>query len=77
MWVLLEQGFVLKPQYYTKGTELKESGRKFYDHKYNMHLDNLFNTVWDWFKGMGDDKLNQGLGEDWASLTRDLLFINS
>lgn len=72
--VLLEPGFVLEPLCNSQGTELKESGRKFYDDKYKSHFDNLFSTVGDWFKAMGEDPLNKRFGEDWARLTRDLLF---
>ena len=31
-------------------------------------------TVGDWFKEMGEDPLNKRFGEDWARLTKDLLF---
>ena len=31
-------------------------------------------TVGDWFKQMGEDPLNKRFGEDWARLTKDLLF---
>ena len=31
-------------------------------------------TVGDWFKAMGEDPLNKRFGEDWARLTKDLLF---
>jgi hypothetical protein len=34
----------------------------------------LLQTVGDWFKQMGEDPLNKRFGEDWAHLTRDLLF---
>jgi hypothetical protein len=53
---------------------LRESGRKFYDDKYKSHFDNVFSSVGNWFKAMGEDPLNKRFGEDWARLTRDLLF---
>ena len=31
-------------------------------------------TIGDWFKQMGEDPLNKRFGEDWARLTKDLLF---
>jgi len=72
--VLLEPGFVLEPLCNTQGTDLKESGRKFYDDKYKSLFDDIFSSVGDWFKAMGEDPLNQRFGEDWARLTRDILF---
>ncbi|KAL0948737.1 hypothetical protein HGRIS_008869 [Hohenbuehelia grisea] len=72
--VLFEPGFVLEPACNNEAKDLRESGRRFYDEKYKGHFDNLFNSVGDWFKAMGDDPLNKRFGEDWARLTRDLLF---
>lgn len=57
-----------------EGKEIRESGRTFWDQKYRAHFDNLFNSIGDWFSAMGDDPLNKHFGEDWARLTRDLLF---
>jgi Family of unknown function (DUF5923)/Hsp70 protein len=34
----------------------------------------LFSSVGDWFKAMGEDPTNKRFGEDWARLTKDLLF---
>lgn len=72
--VLLDPGYVLEPGCNNEGNRLKESGRRFYDDKYKGHFDNLINRTADWFKAMGDDPLNKRFGEDWARLTRDLLF---
>ncbi|KAI0707522.1 hypothetical protein C8T65DRAFT_216076 [Cerioporus squamosus] len=72
--VLLDPGFVLEPQCNNEANELRESGRRFYDDKYKGHFDNLFNAAIDWFRGLGEDPLNKRFGEDWARLTRDLLF---
>jgi len=72
--VLLQPGFVLEPQCNSEGQEVRENGRSFYDDKYRDHFDNLFHTVGDWFKQMGEDPLNKRFGEDWARLTKDLLF---
>jgi len=72
--VLLQPGYVLEPICNTEGSEIRENGRSFYDDKYKDHFDNLFHTVGDWFKQMGEDPLNHRFGEDWARLTKDLLF---
>lgn len=53
--VLLEVGYVLQPECNTQASNLRDSGRKFYDEKYKEHFDNLFKNVGDWFKAMGDD----------------------
>ncbi|KII83317.1 hypothetical protein PLICRDRAFT_180576 [Plicaturopsis crispa FD-325 SS-3] len=72
--VLLDAGFVLEPQCNSQGRDLRESGRQFYEGTYKAHFDNLFESVGAWFGAMGEDKLNRRFGEDWARLTRDLLF---
>ncbi|KXN83436.1 hypothetical protein AN958_01450 [Leucoagaricus sp. SymC.cos] len=72
--VLLESGFVLEPRCNAEGRELRETGRHFYDDKYRYHFDNLFNSVSAWFNAMSEDPLNKRFGEDWARLTKDLLF---
>jgi hypothetical protein len=65
---------VLEPLCNTQGREIRDSGRRFYDDKYKDNFDNLFSTINDFFKQMGEDPLNKRFGEDWARLTRDLLF---
>ncbi|TBU29364.1 hypothetical protein BD311DRAFT_269060 [Dichomitus squalens] len=72
--VLLEPGFVLEPKCNDDANSLRESGRQFYDEKYKGHFDNLFNAAGDWFRALGEDPLNKRFGEDWARLTKDLLF---
>ena len=57
--VLLEPGFVLEPKCNDEANKLREDGRRFYDEKYRDHFDNLFNSVKDWFRAMGDDPLNK------------------
>ncbi|KAF9560678.1 hypothetical protein CPC08DRAFT_665210 [Agrocybe pediades] len=74
--VLLEPGYVLEPDCNNHANRLRDIGRQFYDEKYKTHFDNLFGSVGGWFKGMGDDPLNKQFGEDWARLTKDLLFDN-
>src|SRR5215472_2410362 len=74
--VLLEPGYVIEPVCNNRGNELKEAGRKFFDDKYRSHFVNLFSTIGNWFRAMGDDPLNKCFGEDWGRLTRDLLFDN-
>lgn len=65
---------MLEPQCNSTGHHLKESGRQFYDVKYKDHFDNLFSSIGDWFKAMGDDSLNARFADDWGRLTKDLLF---
>ncbi|KAG1723281.1 hypothetical protein EDB19DRAFT_1645363 [Suillus lakei] len=72
--VLLEAGFVLEDDCNREGNEILESGRQFWDVKYKEHFDNLFDAIGKWFSAMGEDPLNKRFGEDWARLTRDLLF---
>ncbi|PSS29844.1 hypothetical protein PHLCEN_2v2659 [Hermanssonia centrifuga] len=72
--VLLEPGYVLEPECNNEANRLRDSGRTFYDDKYKGHFDNLFDRTGDWFRAMGDDPLNKRFGEDWARLTKDLLF---
>ncbi|KAL7283990.1 hypothetical protein ACG7TL_001263 [Trametes sanguinea] len=72
--VLLDPGFVLEPQCNNEANALKETGRRFYDEKYKSHFDNLFNSTIEWFRALGEDPLNKRFGEDWARLTKDLLF---
>jgi Family of unknown function (DUF5923)/Hsp70 protein len=72
--VLLQAGYVLEPDCNTRGNQIRDSGRQFYDGKYKKHFDNLFSSVGDWFKAMGEDPTNKHFGEDWARLTKDLLF---
>ncbi|KAG8696444.1 hypothetical protein FRC08_007147, partial [Ceratobasidium sp. 394] len=72
--VLLEPGFVLQPQCNSRGDEIREEGRSFFDEKYKGHKDNLFDSIQTFFTAMGDDPLNKRFGEDWKRLTRDLLF---
>jgi len=72
--VLLETGYVLEPVCNSEGREVRESGRHFYDEKYKVHFDRLFDSIGTWFSAMGEDPLNRRFGDDWARLTRDLLF---
>jgi hypothetical protein len=74
--VLLRPGYVLDEECNTDGRRLQETGRHFYDQKYKAHFDDLFESVGTWFKGMSEDPLNVRFGQDWARLTRDLLFDN-
>lgn len=72
--VLLETGYVLDESCNAEGVEIRETGRKFWDDKYRTHFDNLFNAIGKWFSAMAEDPLNKRFGEDWARLTKDLLF---
>lgn len=72
--VLLEAGFVLEPECNEEADKLREEGRRFYDEKYKDHFDDLFNSLREWFREMGEDPLNKRFGQDWARLTKNLLF---
>ncbi|KAF9473113.1 hypothetical protein BDN70DRAFT_937687, partial [Pholiota conissans] len=72
--VLLEPGYILEPDCNTQANKLRDSGRFFYDEKYKDHFNNLFNSIGKWFGAMAEDPINHQLGEDWARLTKDLLF---
>lgn len=89
--VLLQPGYVMEPDCNNQANHLRETGRQFYDEKYQGQFDNLFNSIGTWFKAFGDDpvcafyhyncllaylllQLNKRFGEDWARLTKDLLF---
>jgi Family of unknown function (DUF5923) len=69
--VLLQAGYILEPDCNTRGNHIRDSSRQFYDGKYK---NNLFSSVGDWFNAMGEDPTNKRFGEDWARLTKDLLF---
>jgi hypothetical protein len=72
--LLLEPGYVLEPACNSEGRQVRESGRGFYSEKYKAHFDRLFDSIGTWFSSMGEDPLNKRFGDDWARLTRDLLF---
>ncbi|KIJ56192.1 hypothetical protein M422DRAFT_774043 [Sphaerobolus stellatus SS14] len=72
--VLLEPGYVVEDQCNRDGITLREEGRKFYDDKYKAQFDEFFDAVSSWFSALTTDPLNTRLGEDWARLTRHLLF---
>ncbi|EJD07781.1 uncharacterized protein FOMMEDRAFT_16402 [Fomitiporia mediterranea MF3/22] len=71
---LLEPGFVLQPQCNDIARKLQDTGRQFYDGKYKSHFDAVFDAIGSFFSAMGDDPLNARFGQDWARLTKDLLF---
>ncbi|KAF8970185.1 hypothetical protein BDZ97DRAFT_1914873 [Flammula alnicola] len=68
-------GYVLEPDCNNNTNILPELSRQFYGETYRDHFNNLFNSVGNWFKAMGEDPLNKQFGEDWARLTKDLLFV--
>ncbi|KAI0737543.1 hypothetical protein C8Q80DRAFT_1276300 [Daedaleopsis nitida] len=72
--VLLQPGYVLDDQANDRARQLKDSGREFYDGKYKGHFDNLFNSVGEWFRAWSEDPLNKRIGNNFAQLTKDLLF---
>ncbi|KAF7324755.1 hypothetical protein MKEN_00517300 [Mycena kentingensis (nom. inval.)] len=72
--VLLDVGYVTEPACSTRARELREMGRAFYSEKYKAHFDALSDAMVTWFRSMGADPLNKALAEDFARLTKDLLF---
>ncbi|TDL19313.1 hypothetical protein BD410DRAFT_842217 [Rickenella mellea] len=56
--VLLEPGFVLKPECNNEANRVRHSGRRLHEGKYNTHFANLFDTIGSWFRAMGEDPLN-------------------
>ncbi|KAJ7753393.1 hypothetical protein DFH07DRAFT_886813 [Mycena maculata] len=72
--VLLQVGYVTEPACTTRGKQLRESGHAFYRDKYSAHFDAVVDASAGWFKSMAEDPLNKTFAEDWARLTRDLLF---
>ncbi|KAJ6548106.1 hypothetical protein DFH09DRAFT_1504573 [Mycena vulgaris] len=72
--VLLQAGYVTEPACGTRARELRETGRAFYDEKYRGHFDAVIDAAAGWFKSLATDPLNVALAEDFARLTRDLLF---
>lgn len=61
---------VTSPNCHTRRREIHELGHRFYDGKYQNHFDNLLeigSRSWTTI-------LSTSFGEDWAHLTRDLLF---
>jgi len=57
---------------HTRGNRIRDSVRQFSDRKYKSHWDNLFLSVGNWFRAMGEDLATKRFEEDWARLTRDL-----
>ncbi|KAI0940432.1 hypothetical protein AcW1_003630 [Taiwanofungus camphoratus] len=71
---LMQPGYVIDDGCNTCARDLREGGRRFYDEKYRGHFDNLSSSVTDWFSAWTNDPLNRRFGQDWARLTKDLLF---
>ncbi|KAI4525606.1 hypothetical protein K525DRAFT_290071 [Schizophyllum commune Loenen D] len=72
--LLLEPGFVLKDECNEEAAQLRKSGQVFFEDKYKGHFDNFFQSIATFGRGMGEDPLNVRFGQDWARLTKDLLF---
>lgn len=71
---LMQPGYVLEDACNDRANQLRDTGRQYYDDKYKNHFNNLFNSAGDWFTAWGNDPLNRRFGQDWARLTKDLLF---
>lgn len=70
----MEPGYILDDQANDRGNQLRESGRQYYDEKYNQHFNNLWNSFADWGNAWTQDPLNRRFGQDWQRLAKDLLF---
>lgn len=69
MFSILEPRYILEPDCNTQANHLSESGRQFYDVKYNNPFDNLF-SVLEVLQATGDDLVRIfsalcHLGIDW------------
>ncbi|KAJ7840336.1 hypothetical protein B0H13DRAFT_2366308 [Mycena leptocephala] len=58
----------------TRARELRDTGRAFYHEKYKDHFYAVVDAASTWFKAIAEDPLNKALAQDFARLTRDLLF---
>ncbi|KAJ7765620.1 hypothetical protein B0H16DRAFT_396732 [Mycena metata] len=72
--VLLQVGYITEDASNTRARELRDTGRMFYNDKYKNHFDALSDAMAGWFKSLAEDPLNKALAQDFARLTRDLLF---
>lgn len=70
----MQPGYILEDQANDRGNQLRESGRQYYDEKYNEHFTNLWNSFADWGNAWTQDPLNRRFGQDWQRLAKDLLF---
>ena len=52
---------MLEPDYNNHADKLRDLGKEFYDTKYKEHFDNLFDSISNWFKAMGDDPVSTHL----------------
>ncbi|KAF8873452.1 hypothetical protein CPB84DRAFT_1854011 [Gymnopilus junonius] len=64
----LKQWFEALDYLTAHANKLQDFWKQFYEEKYGDHF---VNSIGNWFKAMGD---NPQFGEDWAHLTRVLLF---
>ncbi|KAJ7684251.1 hypothetical protein DFH06DRAFT_1155114 [Mycena polygramma] len=71
---LLQVGYVTEPACSDRARELRVAGRSFYNEKYKGHFDAVLDAASGWFKSIAEDPLNKALAQDFARLTRDLLF---
>ncbi|KAJ7041872.1 hypothetical protein C8F04DRAFT_1252363 [Mycena alexandri] len=72
--VLLQAGYITEDASTTRARELRDTGRMFYDEKYKSHFDAVVDAMSGWLKSIAEDPLNKALAQDFARLTRDLLF---
>lgn len=70
--VLQETGYIMTDECNDDGKRLTDSGRKFWDHKYKGHREDLFNSIEEFFLAYNEDPLNKKLGVDIKQLIKDL-----
>lgn len=70
--VIQEEGYIMQDQCNEDGKQLRESGRKFWDHKYRAHREELFHSIEEFFLAYNEDPLNKQLGVDVKQLVKDL-----
>lgn len=72
--ILLEEGYILQDQSTEDGKQIREKGRKFWDHKYKGHRQDLLDSIEEFAYAYNDDPLNKQLGVDIKQLLKDLVY---
>ena len=74
--VLQEEGYIMTDAATDDGNRLVDSGRRFWDHKYKGHREDLFNSIEEFAYAYNEDPLNRQLGVDIKNLIKDLATDN-
>ena len=70
--ILQEEGYVMTDAATDDGNRLTDSGKRFWDHKYRGHREDLFNAIEEFAYAYNEDPLNRQLGVDIKNLIKDL-----